>query len=533
MNGTHNNNGRLMKLIFRRERIQIPIWFICLVGISIAVPIAFKEMYSTAADRAAMVITMENPAMIAMLGPLYGAKDYTIGAMNTNMMLVFTIIAVAIMNIFFVVRHTRRDEERGRIEVIRSLPVSRLSSLSAAMGAAVIINVLLAVLTGAGLTALGIESMNFEGSMLFGACLGVSGLFFAAVAALFSQLCVTSRGATGYSFALLGIMYMLRAVGDISNETLSRIVPLGLILRTQSYTKNEWWPVPIVLVITLVIALLAFYLNSRRDMGQGFIPARPGRKTASVFLQSSLGLSWRLLRNTFIAWVIGLFMLGASYGSVMGDLEGFLENNQILKQAIMISDKYSMTEMFITMLMSVIAMGATIPCISMIQKLHNEEKHNRTEHLLSRTVSKSRLLSGYFVLAMIASFIMLFISVSGLWIASSSVMDNPIPFMSMFKAMMVYLPAVWIMIGLTVLLIGVLPGKAMLSWVYLGFSFVVVYFGKIMQFPEWLQKCSPFAHIPELPVDKINYTTLTVLAIIAVVCIVIGYIGYQKRDVQG
>jgi len=142
-------------------------------------------------------------------------------------------------------------------------------------------------------------------------------------------------------------------------------------------------------------------------------------------------------------------------------------------------------------------------------------------------------LSGYFVLAMIASFIMLFISVSGLWIASSSVMDDPIPFMSMFKAMMVYLPAVWIMIGLTVLLIGVLPGKAMLSWVYLGFSFVVVYFGKIMQFPEWLQKCSPFAHIPELPVDKINYTTLTVLTIIAVVCIVIGYIGYQKRDAQG
>jgi ABC-2 type transport system permease protein len=528
-----NNNRHLMKLIFRRERIQIPVWFLGLISIILAVPIAFQEMYGTAADRAAMVITMKNPAMIAMVGPLYGTDNYTIGAMNTNMMLLFTSLAVAIMNIFFVVRHTRRDEELGRIEVIRSFPVSRLSSLSAAMSTAVLINMLLALLTTGGLTVLNIESMSFQGSLLFGVSLGTSGLLFAAIAALLSQLCITQRGATGYSFGLLGLMYMLRGVGDINSETLSRIVPLGLVLRTQSYTKNQWWPIPILLAIALAVTLLAFHLNAKRDMGQGFIPAKPGRKTASPLLQSPLGLSWRLLRGTYIAWIIGLFMLGASYGSIMGDLEGFLENNEILRQAIMVSDEYSMTELFITMLMSVIAMGATIPCLSILQKLRSEEKHNRTELLLSRSVSRKKLLSGYLLLSFLASFLMLFVSVLGLWSASASSMTTPIPLTSMLKAMLVYLPAVWIMMGFMTLLIGILPSRTMLTWIYLGFSFVVVYFGKIMQFPEWLQNCSPFAHIPELPVDEINYVTLLILTTIAIACIIIGYITYQKRDIQG
>lgn len=525
-----NSNRHLMKLIFRRERIQIPIWFLCLIGIIVAVPIAFQEMYGTAADRAAMVITMENPAMIAMVGPLYGTDNYTIGAMNTNMMLLFSALAVAIMNIFFVVRHTRRDEELGRIEVIRSFPVSRLSSLSAAMSTAVLINTVLALLIAAGLTALNIESMTFQGSLLFGVSLGVSGLLFAAIAALFAQLCVTPRGATGYSFGVLGLMYMLRGMGDINSEMLSRLVPLGLVLRTKSYTENQWWPIPILLVITLAVTVLAYHLNAKRDMGQGFIPARPGRKHASRFLQSPLGLSFRLLRGTFIAWMIGLFMLGASYGSIMGDLEGFLENNELLKSAIMVTDEYSMTELFITMLMSVIAMGATIPCISMLQKLRSEEKQTRTEHLLSRNVSRKKLLSGYLLLSVVGSFLMLFVSVLGLWTASTSVMDTSIPFASMLKAMMVYLPAVWVMIGFMVLLIGVLPGKTMLTWIYLGFSFVVVYFGKIIKFPEWLQKCSPFAHIPELPVDDIHYPTVFILTAIALLCILVGYMGFQKRD---
>ncbi len=205
---------RLTGFIIKRERTTLLLWILCLVGITLAVPIAFGTMYGTEADRAAMAITMANPAMTAMVGPGYGLSNYTIGAMFSQMMLTFTVLAVAVMNIFLVIRQTRRDEERGRIEVLRSLPVGRLAALSATMIVAVVTNLLLGVLSGLGLAALGMESLDFAGSMLYGISLSVSGLFFAAAAALFAQLCVTSRGAMGYSFMAMGLFYMMRA-GDI------------------------------------------------------------------------------------------------------------------------------------------------------------------------------------------------------------------------------------------------------------------------------------------------------------------------------
>ena len=79
----------------------------------------------------------------------------TIGSLFAHEMLLFTAIAVAIMNILLVGRSTRADEEDGRVELIRSLPVGRLAYLNGAMIVVVLTNVLLAVLIGAGISVLG------------------------------------------------------------------------------------------------------------------------------------------------------------------------------------------------------------------------------------------------------------------------------------------------------------------------------------------------------------------------------------------
>jgi ABC-2 type transport system permease protein len=133
--------------------------------------------------------------MIAMMGPVYGVENFTAGAMYANVMLLWVIITAAIMNIFLVVRHTRADEEKGRGDVVRSLPVGRLATLNAAMITAVIVNTVIALGIGLGITVTGVASMGFGGSMLYGASVGLSGLFFAAMAAVVSQISVSSRGA--------------------------------------------------------------------------------------------------------------------------------------------------------------------------------------------------------------------------------------------------------------------------------------------------------------------------------------------------
>ncbi len=141
--------------------------------------------------------------------------------------------------------------------------------------------------------------------------------------AVFAQLSENVRGTIGLSFAVLGISYLIRAIGDAGNEAFSLFSPLGWVLRAQVYVNNYWLPLVLTFGVALLLAILALFLNAIRDLEAGFLPAKPGRKHASPFLQSPLGLTIRLQRTGLIAWAVGMLAMGMSYGSVLGDLEAF------------------------------------------------------------------------------------------------------------------------------------------------------------------------------------------------------------------
>lgn len=406
-----HQTGRIIKFILRRDRIRIPLWLGALFLLTLMTASAFTGLYQSPAEQQAMAETMKNPAMVAMVGPGYGLDNYTEGPMMAHQMLLFTAITVAIMNILLVTRHTRADEEEGRIELIRSFPVGRLSHMSATLIAMLCTNLLFVFAIGFGLTALGIESVDLLGSFTYGAAIGATGIFFAAVTLLFAQLSESSRGTIGFSFAILLVAYFIRAVGDVSNETLSMLSPLGWVLRTKAFVTNEWWPIVLTVGMSLIVLIVAMYLNAIRDIEAGFLPAKPGKKHASRFLRSTMGLPFRLQRTGIIAWAIGLYMLGVSYGSVLGDLEAFLANSEMMREMLQPVEGFSLTEQYITMLMSILAMMSTIPTLLFLLKLKGEEKRNRTEHLYSLALSRSRVLGSYFAIALASSIAMLFLAV--------------------------------------------------------------------------------------------------------------------------
>lgn len=529
----YNNTAKFTRFLLRRDRIQIPIWIITLTIITLLIGFAFTDLYGSVEERQAMVETMSNPAVIAMLGPVYGIDDYHFGAIMAHQMLLFTALTVGIMSILMVGRHTRGDEEEGRIEMLRSLPVGRLSNLSATLWLVVGTNIFLALLIGLGLAALGVEGMDFNGSMLYGAVLGVTGIVFAAFTALFAQLSENSRGTMGLSFMFLVGAYMLRAVGDVSSEVLSIISPLGLVLRTETYVNNFWWPVLATGAVSALVIALAMYLNSIRDLDAGFIPAKPGRKTASAFLQSPLGLGIRLQRTTILIWAIGMFVLGASYGSVMGDLDVYIGSNDMIRDMIPSVAGFTLTELFLTMLLAVIAMVCTIPPLLVILKVWAEEKKNRTEHLFARAVSRNKVLGSFLGISIVVGLGILLLAAVGLWSVSYAVMDDPISFNTIINGSLVYFIAMLAFIGLAVFLIGFYPKGTKFTWIYLGYSVFAVYFGGALRIPDWMINLTPFGLVPQIPVDEVNYLVLFLLTLAAVGLMAAGFVGYSKRDLQG
>ena len=169
-----DGTGTLMRFILRRDRLRLPLWLGSFVVVSVIIALAFVGLYQNEEERQAMAETMQNPAMTAMVGPGYGLDNYTVGAMTAHEMLLMTAVVVGLMSILLVTRHTRTDEEDGRIEMVRSLPVGRLSNLLAILLVLIGANVVLALLTAFSLAALGIESMDLEGSLVYGSALGAS-----------------------------------------------------------------------------------------------------------------------------------------------------------------------------------------------------------------------------------------------------------------------------------------------------------------------------------------------------------------------
>lgn len=522
------NNILLCRLMFRRDQLRTLIWLIGILALVIGYGSAVPGMYPTEAERLVMAETMKNPAMVVMIGPVYDSTGYSVGALYSNYMLLWSAVIMGIMNIFLVVRHTRQDEERGRIEVIRSLPVGRLSSLSAVLTASVILNLAFALLIGFGLTVLGNESMDFAGSMLFGAAMGAIGLLFAAVTAIFCQLCANPRTAQSLSFAFLVAAYMVRAMGDMQSELLACLSPLGLILRTKAYVENQWLPVFITLLVSMAAAVLAFWLCGIRDMGEGIITSRPGRKEAAPYLKSAGGIAWRLLRTPFIIWALIVPILGMAYGSIMGDMESFISTNELFKIIFPDGDPAQ----FVSFLMVIMAILGTIPILQFILKARSQESSGYAENVLARSASRHDQLRGYFLIALIAGVLIPFLNAAGFWAGSFPVMEEPIAFTTFLQAAMVYVPAIWFMLGVAMLLIAFLPRFASFVWAYLGYAFFILYIGSAMNLPEWMAKLSPFEYIPRLPMEDFSLWGISVLTLIAVVMFVLGFIGYRKRDMK-
>ncbi|MBM7631849.1 ABC transporter permease [Geomicrobium sediminis] len=518
--------------MFKRDRFLIPIWVIGLVFFSLIVPPTFDEMFTTEQEREAIAETMSNPAMTALVGQ--GDMDnYTIGAMTAHQMLLLTAVVVGLMSILLMNRHIRTDEEAGRTEMLRALPVGRLATITAAFINVSLVNVLIALLVGFGLYTLNIESMGLEGSLLYGMVLGGTGIAFAGVATVCMQFFENSGGAIGSSIAMLFAFYILRAIGDVNYELLSSLSPLGWVMQSEVFTGNHWWPVLALIITGVCFMVLGGLLSARRDLGSGLLRATPGKTEASNYLLSPFGLAIRLQRTSIFFWALGLFILALSYGSVFGDLEAFFEGNDMLQQMLVGDHAQSIAEQFLPMILMVISILATVPPMMNVHRLYIEEKKNRVEHLLSRAVSRPQILLSYVTIATLNGLILLSLSAIGMWSAISIVMDDPLSLSTLYQATMVYYPAMLLMVGLSTVVIGLTPKLKIVLWLYLLYAFIVLYLGNLLDLPDWMGYLTPFGHVPKIPIEEISVLPLLVISGLSLLLFIIGFIGYRKRDIEG
>jgi len=530
--------GQLTRLAFRRDIGIIPACAWGIVAVVALVARDLKTLYPTAARRLALATHAgRNPALRFLFGRLNGTSA---GALTAWRFGVWAACAAAVLTIFIVVRHTRADEEAGRLELVSSGAVGRQAPLTAALLAAMTASVAIAVLTCLWLPVL---KLPWVGSAALALSVGACGLAFAGLAAVAAQLAGTARGARGIAIAMLGGAFVLRAVGDVGSaghseaalSWLSWVSPLGWaeFARAFGSAGECWWVLAIPLAAGAAAVAVAFALSAWRDHGAGLLPDRPGRATASGFLRGPFALAWRLQAGVLLGWVAAYLFTFAALGAAAKGVGEILDTSAVLKRYFLrIGYHHTVIDAYLSAYMLLAALGAAAYATSAVLRLRTDETGNLAEPVLATATGRVRWALSYVCVAVGGTGLLL--AAAGLsaglsyGILTGSV-STQLP--QLLAAALAQLPAALVLAGVAAAVFGLLPWEATaVAWSIVALVAVIALFGPSLLWPAGIMDISPFTQSPKLPGGTVTAEPLVWLCGIAVALGAVGLFGLRRRD---
>ena len=210
--GSFSGTPALVRLALRRDRVLLPVWvlgFAAMVAFSVS---ATRDLYPDEQSLARAAETINaTAALVALYGKIYVVTS--LGAVSLIKMTALGAAFVAILFVFLVVRHTRAEEESGRLELVAAGAVGRAAPLTAALVVGTGGSLVLGAVTALGLVAAGLP---WAGSVAFGLGWAASGIVFSAVAAVTSQVTTSARAAIGLGMVVVAVAYSLVWIRRVS-----------------------------------------------------------------------------------------------------------------------------------------------------------------------------------------------------------------------------------------------------------------------------------------------------------------------------
>lgn len=520
------STGTLLRFMLRRDRFRLPVWVLANAGLLATSAQGLRDIYPTQADLEKYATTVSNSAAaIAMQGPGFGID--TRGGQLAFETGLYAMIIAALMSMFTVGRHTRSEEEAGRVELLRAGAVGRHAVTTAALILATSANVALgAVIAGSVIGA----GYPVAGSLLFGASIAVAGMVFAGFTVVAAQLSEHGRAVYGIVGAVIGISYTVRAIGDVGNGTLSWLSPFGWSQYTKPFVSDRWWTLLVAIVCTIALMTIAFALSVRRDVGAGILPARPGNPNAPSWMTRPIGFAWRLQRGSLIGWAVGVFTLAVAYGSFGQDVQDLADDNEAIRDVIASAGAADLVDSYFAYVCVLLALLSTGFAIQSALRLRTEESAGRAEVILASAVGRLHWYLAHVMVAVSGTFAMLTVAGLGVGITHAFRTRDVDNVWQLLGAQLSQTPAVLVLCGVAFATFGLAPRLAGVAWAALGLCVILGMFGQLLDLPSWTNNISPYAHVPQMPVANFNLLPLLMLSIVAVSMAATGGAGYRHRD---
>ncbi|GAA4487800.1 polyketide antibiotic transporter [Microbacterium panaciterrae] len=496
--------GSLLRQRLRRDWLQVMLWILATVLMAYAGFSGVTQSYATHTDRVQVLsAVMANPVIMMFRGLPSGASE---GQFLSFEILPWLTMLAALMSTFLAVRHTRGDEEAGRAELVAATPAGRALPTIATLIHGLAANVVLGVLVALALIG---SKLDAGGSWLMGATSATTGIAFLGIGLIAAQLMRTSRGANSLTVWILVGTFLINGIGntagtpsnDLTRITSSGLVwlsPFGWAEQARPYDTDNAWPALLGLLFGLVLAIAAVALQSVRDIGEGFVPARAGRTYARPALSSPHALVWRLTNGAIIGWGVGGALTGILATTLSG-LAGQISGQNPAVQQILdkIGKAGNLEETVVSVFFTMMGILAACAAVQIVVRARQEEAHGTAENVLALPVGRVRWLLDYllvatFAIAIIVAAAMLaaYAGLAGNKDASS--LAQVVTVVGLGQGL-----AACVFTVLTALVFVLLPrGTIGIAWALVLLATLFGLFGPLFGLPEWTTRFSPFSVAP-------------------------------------
>jgi ABC-2 type transport system permease protein len=542
----------------RDYRVPILGWGI---GMGILAPIVFAgvtRVFVNSQARAELLALTRNPALRLFAEPV----DVLTPGGYATWRLSLVLPLLAIWALLTVSRTLRGEEEHGALDLLLSVPRSRLRLAAEKLGAVAIsllvIGVLIAVSAFVGAVAIGVD-LDPGRALLFGLNTTLFALVFGALALIVSQFTREARTAAGVTGVLLGLSFVLTSAGRVvsGGEWIGQLSPLHYFEQNKPLVAGyaiNWSAMVLMAAAALVLTAVGVALFVRRDIGAPVVlpllhlkPRRLPRgvpldawSLRSVFARNLStaarpALWWSAAVGCYTMLLTALLrQLQQNISDLLGDLarSGPLYAALIAQatRAGEVTVNMGLLNLVFTLLVVVVAAFA----VTTANRWANDEEGGRLELVLGTPNPRRRVILAHFGAAAVA-LTMVTASIFVGAVVAAAVVGMQLDTGRVAQAAIGMVPVGLVVASAGYLLSGWLRTRA-LTGILIALviaSFLITLLGRLFHWPDVVLRLSIFEHYGAPLVDGLRLLRVLGLLGVAAAMLATATLRFTHRDISG